>query len=441
MRRFCFKKINPLELPAKARTRFSAFSCEIAQMRGTNVWIFIIYGLMFDTVNSLWRPFSVRFLERLGGGEFEIALLSALPGAVAALVLLPGAIIFRKFTNKKRATAAFILISRAALLAIAFVPLLPAQLRPLLFVVFVAIMNCPDALSQTSLQSLLGTVFNGNIRGQAIALRTKFGQAVIPFVTISAGLAITFIPNTDEQRMVLYQSFFVVAFILGVVEVLIFNRLKVSTAQSGNGNPAELKKKPASQNGAGIAKIIKDKRFRTFCIPAICFLFTWQAGWPVVNIYLIMTLQASELWFAIIALVSGFTAFLSGGFWQKLLCKHGNTITFVVAAFMLAGNMFIFPFVPNMQIMALVHVITGFSAVGINTALLNGALESTPDENRLMYLAFYNTAQNISLFAASFFSHMLFTRLGVSGAMFVIGGLRVTATGFVWFKMRGLKKL
>jgi hypothetical protein len=86
-------------------------------------------------------------------------LLSALPGAVAALVLLPGAAIFRKFTNKKRATAAFILISRAVLLLIALVPTLPPEIRPLLFVIFVAIMNCPDALSQTSLQSFLGTVF------------------------------------------------------------------------------------------------------------------------------------------------------------------------------------------------------------------------------------------------------------------------------------------
>ena len=113
-----------------------SFAADVRQMRGTNVWYFIMYGLLFDMVNNLWRPFAVPFLERLGGGEFEIALLSALPGAVAAIVLLPGAIIFRKFTNKKRATAAFILVSRAALMAIAFVPALPPQIRPMLFVIF-----------------------------------------------------------------------------------------------------------------------------------------------------------------------------------------------------------------------------------------------------------------------------------------------------------------
>ncbi|MCL1884256.1 MAG: MFS transporter [Defluviitaleaceae bacterium] len=414
----------------KIQVFLSTLKHDIAQMRGTNVWIFIMYGLMFDMVNNLWRPFAPRFLERLGGGEFEIALLSALPGAVAAIVLLPGAIIFRKFSNKKRATAAFILISRAALLLIAFVPMLPPHIRPMLFVIFVAIMNCPDSLSQTSLQSLLGTVFNGTMRGQAIALRTKFGQAVIPVVTISAGLAITFIPNTDEQRMILYQIFFIAAFLLGIIEVIIFNRLKVPE------QPTSEPKNDKERRGSfgDVLKITKDKHFRAFFIPAICFIFTWQAGWPLVNIFLVMTLEASELWFAIIALVSGFTAFLSGGFWQKLLRKRGNTITFAVAAALLALNMFIFPFIPNMQVMAAVHIITGFSAVGITTALLNGVLEATPDENRIMYLAFFNTAQNISLFAAPFFAHFLFSQVGLSGAMFIVGGLRLAATGFVWLK-------
>jgi len=423
------------QLPARIRAGFNALGRDIAQMRGTNIWTFIMYGLMFDMVNNLWRPFSVRFLERLGGTEFEISLLSALPGLVAAIVLLPGAILFRKFTNKKRATAAFILISRAALLAIAFVPMLPAHLRPMLFVVFVAIMNCPDALSQTSLQSFLGTVFHGNTRGQAIALRTKFGQAIIPVVTITAGLAITFIPNTDEQRMFLYQIFFILAFLLGIVEVFIFNRLKVPDYAS----EAEIADKDEkSHNWEDIKNIFKDKRFRAFFIPAICFAFTWQAGWPLVSIFQVMTLQASELWFAVFALTSGLAAFFAGAFWQRLLRKHGNNTTFVVSAALLAGNMFTFPLIANVYVMAFVMMFFGFSAVGINTALLNGALEATPDENRMMYLAFYNTMMNISLFVAPFFAVLLLTWFGNMNALLIIGGLRIVAVLFVWlnYKLR-----
>ena len=410
---------------------FKSFITDIRQMRGTNVWTFIMYGLLFDLVNNLWRPFSIKFLERLGGTEFEIAMLSALPGLVAAIVLLPGAILFRRFTNQKRATAAFILASRAMLLFLAFVPALPASMRPMLFVVLVAIMNCPDALSQTSLQNFLGSVFGGQTRGQAIAIRTKVGQALIPVVTISAGLAITFIPNTDEQRMLLYQIFFIGAFLLGLIEVFVFNKLQVPEYRQHIAG----EQKNSNQWDA-IKAIFKDKHFRKFFVPTICFALTWHAAWPLISIFQVMHLGATEMWLSIFALVGGITAILSGSFWQKLLRKRGNTMVFVVAAALLAGNLFVFPLIPSVQVMAIAGVFTGFSTVGINTALLNGVLEATPDENRMTYLALFNTAMNVSLFIAPFFAHFLLSWVGIIWAMVIIGGLRVLGTGFIWWKMR-----
>jgi len=425
MKKLTIPKINPKDWPVLIGTGFKSMRQDIAQMRGTNVWIFIMYGLLFDMVNNLWRPFAVKFLERLGGTEFEIALLSSLPGLVAAIVLLPGTILFRRFTNAKRATAVFILISRAMLLLIALVPTLPPTVRPLLFVVLVAIMNCPDALSQTSLQNFLGTVFGGQTRGQAIAIRTKVGQALIPVVTISAGLIITFVPNTDAQRMLLYQAFFVGAFLLGIVEVMIFNRFKVPEFLRGTD---EKKTKDLSV----IKSIFTDKKFMRFFIPTICFAFSWQAAWPLLGIFQVMSLQATEMWFAIFALTAGVGGLLSGSFWQRLLRKRGNNTVFVASAALIAINLFIFPFVPNVQVMAIANTFAGFSSIGISTALLNGTLESTPDENRMTYLAFFNTSMNISLFAAPFFAHFLLSMVGLYNAMFIVGGLRILATLFVW---------
>ena len=422
--------------PAQTKAGFKSMRQDITHMRGTNVWVFIMYGLLFDLVNNLWRPFALKFLERLGGTELEITLFNALPGLVGAVVLLPGAILFRRFTNKKRATAAFIIISRAILLCIALVPALPATVQPMLFVMLVAIMNCPDALSQTSLQNFLGTVFSGQTRGQAITLRNKFGQAFIPIVTISAGLAITFLPSTDQQRMYLYQLFFVAAFLLGIAEVIVFNRLRVPDYAQDAEKDAQAKKSDFAVIGA----IFKDKTFRRFFLPTLFFAFSWHAAWPLINIFQVMHLQATEMWFAIFALVSGVTALISGPFWQKLLHRHGNNAVFVVAAGLLAANMFVFPFIPNVQIMAILGVFTGFSTVGITTALLNGVLEATPDENRMTYLAFFNTAINISLFCAPFFAHFLLRQLGIRDAMLVVGGIRTASTVVVWACARLHKK-
>jgi len=420
------------EIPAYIRGGFSYAGRELGQLRGTNVWVFIMYGLLFDTVNNLWRPFSAVFLQRLGGGELEIALLNALPGAVAAIVLLPGAMLFRRFTNGKRATAAFILVSRALLLGIAMVPMLPAGIRPLLFVILLAIMNCPDALSQTSLQSFLGTVFSGTTRGQAIALRNKFGQAIIPVVTVVTGIIITFVPGSDAQRMVLYQIFFVLAFLFGVMEVMVFRRFKVPVSTE---DTAAVPIRPSSDLSL-IPKIIKDKKFLAFFLPVLFFMFTWHAGWPLVAIHQVMVLQATEMWFAIFALVSGVAAFASGGVWQRWFRKYSNNTVLIISTSFLAVNIFLFPLTPNVQIMALLSFFTGFSTIGINAALLNGVLEATPDDNRMLYLAFYNTAANVSLFLAPFFAHTLFGWIGSRNAMFIVGFMRIGATALIWLVVR-----
>jgi len=403
-----------------------------------------MYGLLFDTVNNLWRPFSAVFLQRLGGNELHIALLNALPGAVGAIVLLPGAFAFRRFTNKKRATAVFILISRALLLGIAAIPMLPPEIRPLLFVILLAIMNCPDALSQTSFQGLLGTIFEGNTRGQAITLRNKFGQAVVPVVTVATGLMITFVPRTYAERMMLYQIFFVLAFLFGVLEVMMFRRFKMP--EDNNSPPGDhhafdqnqdTTKKPMPPTGfAFITYILKDKKFLKFFFVALMFMFTWHAGWPLVAIHQVIVIQATEMWFAIFALVSGVTAFLSGGMWQRWLRKYGNNTVFAISAFMLAVNMFLFPLTVNVQMVAMLSVFTGFSTIGINASLLNGILEATPDDNRMIYLAFYNTATSISLFIAPFFSHALLSWIGNRNAMFIVGGMRVIATLVIWLVLR-----
>ena len=157
-------------------------------------------------------------------------------------------------------------------------------------------------------------------------------------------------------------------------------------------------------------------------------------------IYQLVVLETTELWFALFALGSGLSAFISGGFWQKWLRKWGNNTVFVIAAALLTANTLITPFIPNVQLMTLFSIFTGFSAVGINTALLNGVLEATPGENRMMYLAFYNTIFNISLFIAPLFAHQLGRIWGNNTALFVVSILRGAGALYIWWAYRRSKR-
>ena len=103
---------------------------------------------MSAIVASLFGPFTVKFLERLGGTAFHISLYNSLPGLVGLAVGLPGALWIAGNQNKhlKTLTAEFTLISR--LLVLPLIPLvwLSPKWAPMLCVLLIALKNIPEAI-------------------------------------------------------------------------------------------------------------------------------------------------------------------------------------------------------------------------------------------------------------------------------------------------------
>ncbi len=382
-----------------------------------NIMIFITYGILYDIVLNTYKPFLAKFLQRLGGGEFFISLLNSLPGLVAALVLIPGAIFISRFKNKKRVTTLFFALSRTFLLGLFFIPFFPQQLWPLLCVILISTMNLPEALSQTSLQGLLGSVFDGRVRSYAIGLRSKAGYIMVVLVTLITGLVLSSASGGEkgnEHTIRIYQMFFIFAFLVGIAEIIVFNRFKVAQ-QENTAHKLEL---------SVVKLIFKDKAFMKYFVTTLSFSFMWQMGWPLCTIYQIDTLNANEFWFAIFAVCSGATSFFTAGRWNRIISKKGNHYAIWLAMVTLAVNLFFYPLIPNVYVMTLGSMLGGFCVAGINMSLLNGLLFASPDDNRLVYISVYNTFSNVSLFLSPLAAYFLLRLLGINLTLFIASGLR-----------------
>ena len=311
-------------------------------------------------------------------------------------------------------------------LSMAFIPLWSEGARPWVFVLTIGLLNFPEALAQTSLQNFLGTVFTGPTRATAISLRNKFGNVVVLLVTLITGLIITYAPRDDQQRMVCYQVFFVLSFLVGMLEVFVFRKFKED-------KPAT---PPSKTNIRILGKVLKNKVFLPYLVTTIIFQFTWMAGWSLTNLYQLKVLGATEIWFTLFSVATGLGSFFTAGFWNKWIQRKGNHTALFIAAVTMSVNSLLMALSPNLIVMMLVCVFSGFSTIGVNTTILNGVLNSTPDEDRIVYIGTYNTFANLSLFISPLFSNLLLEFVSVTTTMFIVSGMRLCASLVLFVMMR-----
>lgn len=384
----------------------------------SNLRLFILNGIFSTVMLNLYNPFMVKFLERLGGDEFHISLLNSLPGFVGILASLPGAIYIIRKNQKstKRHMIEFMSISRLLIVGFAILVFVPTKIAPWIFVILFALKSFPESVSQTAFQGFTGDLFDDSFRSTAISLRNKLSTPLAMVVSLISGYMLRVMPKNDDDRMFYYQIFFVVSMIFGICEVISFFYIREPINQV----------KATSLNLKAIFKEMRShKKFISFTLSSLLFYFGWQMGWPLFNIYQVVDLGADELWLSIIFVVSSIGAYLGYGFWNKMIKKRGNAIVASITTLGMATNPVLVVLWPNLYWVTLVNFIMGFITAGNVTVLLNALLESSPQENRVVYVGTYNTLINISLFISPMVAHSVLRLTGIFWAMVIVGCIRL----------------
>jgi MFS family permease len=355
-----------------------------------NIMYYVLNGILFTIVVNLYKPFAAKFIFRLGGTESHVSLSTSLPGLIAVFVTIPGLIIMSNTTNKKRSMVKFFLGSRLFILSFALIPFFPSPMQPMAFVILSSLMNFPESVSTTALQSFSGDIFLSDVRPTAISARNKFSTLAQIISAFIIGKILKGFGNSGDDIIKVYQIFFVLAFIISLFEVYTFNKIKETTSSPKlNINLKE-----------SFKEIFSNKQFNIFLVCSLLFHFGWQMGWPLFNIYQIKYLGADEWWLTILSITSAIVMFFSFGYWKKLIHKKGNSFVISSATLGMAATPILFALSPNLYIITITGLITGFFTAGTITALLTLLLEVTPDKNRILYIGVHVTLTSVTLFLA-----------------------------------------
>lgn len=348
---------------------------------------FVLYGIVFEIMNNFHRPFAIKFLERIGGDDLAMSLFNALPGLITLFAVIPGAIYIRKKSSLKNVTLGLIAFGRIFLLLMACIPFLLPDQQVWAFLILYALMCFPDAIYQTSYQAVVGNLFGESERAHAIGLRNKLTVPVVTVMTLLIGKVITGLPRNDAERIVIYQVFYILAFLFGVMELFIFKKFKMKAE-------AQLEQIHFFDS---LKSIIHNKPFLFFTACSLLFHFGWQMGWPLFNIYTIKNLGADEMWLAIISVASSVTMFFAYGYWSKVITHRGNAYVLAVNTLGMAVTPLLYIVSKNLYVLTFMSFASGIFIAGTVTVLFSGLLEVTPEADRVTYLAVYSTLTNLSL--------------------------------------------
>lgn len=380
-----------------------------------NLKIFIIYSILFQAMERLYKPYAVKFLERIGGSEFHISLYNALPGFMMFLTVFIGSIWLNNQLSKKRAIQKTILASRLIVLLFATVPMMPKEYQPTAFVLLSGIMSIPLAVYLSGYQSFIGDVFIEENRASAISRGNQYGVYAVMVMTLLTGYILSELPRNEAQRILIYQVFFVISFLVGISEIYMFNRFKIRSP----------KEHVAISWRDSLKGIPKNRKFKLFMICSLIFHFGWQMGWPLFSIYMIKVLGADEMWLAIINMGSFITMIIGHKMWPGYIKKLGNPAVTAICTMGMALTPLLYIISKNLVVMSVVAVATGIFTSGTLTVLLSGLLEVLPEKERTVYMGFYNTFINLSLAVAPMIGHAFMQHRDIVFALYMTALFRL----------------
>ncbi|WP_425449631.1 MFS transporter [Dethiothermospora halolimnae] len=395
----------------------------------------IVNGIFAIVAINLVNPYFSKFALRLGASDYQIGLLSSLPALFSVLTLIMGAVIIEGSTNKKKTTSLIMFSHKAFYLLLAVVPFMPENYQSWVFVILVGIMNLPGSISITGFQSSIGDIFDERARGRAMGLRNRYSAIFGMIVAFTSGRLLTIIPNNNSETIILYQVFFIIAFIFAQGEVLSYLKFRGIRKVKQEKNAGYLKSLKVV-----LKNLPKQRKFIIFTCCSLLFHFGWQMGWPLFSLYTIDYLNADETWLGIISVASSLSSILTYTLWGKLADKYGNSIMLGISTFGMAITPILYAASNSLIALVLFNVIIGVSVAGTVLILFNILLEVIPSQNRTIYIAIYNTLINLSATISPIIGVRLKKDFNIYLALIIVGILRLIGSASFFLRNKFIKK-
>lgn len=374
---------------------------------------------------SAAAPFLPVFLARLGASNFQVGLLSSMPG-VTGLIL---AIIVGRFLQTRRNIVFWFSLSRLLVLSsYAFTGLIAIFVADALAVKSILGVWALATLPQTALAVAFSVVMNAvaGPEGRYNLLSRRW--AIIGLTNA----VITFLATQMLDRVIFplnYQVLFIALSVGGLISFYFSSRITLPDQSAP----------PLVKAGQSLGATLRDYRellrtnppFVSFVSKRFVYLSAIALGAPIFPLYYVRQAAATDAQIGTINMT--LTMMLMVGYftWARVSRKRGAR--FVLLATTL--GLTLYPALTSASIniwwMVAFAGLAGFFQAGIDLVFFDELMKTVPAEYSATFVSIAQSLQYLSAILAPLAGTFLADTIGLSGALLVSAGLRLL--GFLLF--------
>jgi hypothetical protein len=379
---------------------------------------------------STAAPFLPVLLTRLGATTFQVTMLTFMPAVTGLLLAIP----LGQFLQTRRNIVPWFSIARLAVLSCyaftGIVTLLVPRAVSVLGILGVwALATIPQTVVNIAFSVVMNTVAGPAGRYELMTHRWSILGLTNAATALLAGQLLDWLPFPRN-----YQAVFIALSLGGLISYYFSSHIVL---------PDHLQhareKRSSFREGARqyVQQILSEKPFVSFVGKRFVFLTGSALAAPLLPIYYVRTLHASDFWIALISIASNSTVILGYFFWMRQSRRRGSQL--VLIATTCGGSLYPILVGLTHQVWPVVLYagLNGIFTAGLNLVLFDELMKTVPVEYSATFVASAQCLQYMSSIVAPLLAPWLSQQIGFSLALIISGAISLGGFGLFLLENAG----
>jgi len=404
---------NPFWIARQSLSRARSFA--ITNPVATN---YAIDGFLLIGALNLAGSNNNIFAQRLGAGDFHLAMLQFLPQVINLLIIIPAGIFADSLRNKGRLVSGALVVSSLLFMVVASLNFIFDQ--PLyLFLIFLALANASNMLYNIGWMGFFPEVVEAEKRNTVLTIRSRVSILISFIAPLVSGSVLASIPS-EEGKILAHQVFYGIVALMLICNAFHLRKIKATNPAL----PTRVKFEEIKKAGS---RLLRNRPFIIFTAVALFFHMGWQMDWTLYFIGQANYLHMNEFQLSLTAVGSTLGQFITLKFWSKRNQRYGveKPVTFGIAAFALCPVAILvstaLPLSIGPTVFLIMHFVAlmGTATIGLN--LFQCLMPVLDEEYRSFSISIYTCLMTLSNAVMPVVGVALYRALGGD-----IIGLRIT---------------